>query len=575
MNFSLLAQAFESIEQSSGRLEKTKLFADVLQKATPEELKIISYISQGRLLPLYKLEQFQISKKGLITILVDFLLVPEEQINEWYKELGDLGLVVQEHWDGPSTLTIEKVYDELLSIARIEGTGSVQKKQLAVVGLLKQLDSVSSKYIVRIISQTMRLGFSDMTILDALSWMYTGDKSIRSDLETAYNVCADLGLVAYTLKLDGLEAVQKLNIHLGIPIRPAAAERLSSPYEVIEKLGPCVAQPKLDGFRVQIHVDKRNKNNPKVSFFSRNMLQMSGMFPDLKEAVLRLPVETFIAEGEAMAYDEAADMFLPFQETVKRKRKHNIDLFQEKLPLRLYVFDLLYLDGESYLDKTHAQRRAKLEVLIPKKDEQVYLIEEKSFTDGAALQEYFIDNLTAGLEGLVVKRPDAVYQSGKRNFTWIKLKHQGGTKIHDTIDVVVLGYFYGKGKRAKLGIGAFLVGVYNEENHSFQSIAKVGTGLSDEEWRDLKIRCDERAVMSPVNNVEVDKNLAPEVWILPEITCTVRADEITLSPVHTACQKDDVGYALRFPRFVGYRPDKGPHEITTCGEVTYLYRSQT
>ena len=193
------------------------------------------------------------------------------------------------------------------------------KKQEAVVALLKQLDSVSAKYAIRIIAQTMRLGFSDMTILDALSWMYAGDKSIRSDLETAYNVCADLGLVAETLKVGGLEEIQNMDIHLGIPIRPAAAERLSSAYETINKLGPCVAQPKLDGFRVQIHVDKTDPKKPKVSFFSRNMLQMSDMFPDLKEAVLRLPVTTFIGEGEAMAYDDAADMFLPFQETVKKK----------------------------------------------------------------------------------------------------------------------------------------------------------------------------------------------------------------------------------------------------------------
>ena len=438
MNFSLLAQAFESIENSSGRLAKTTLLADLLQKATPDEVKIICYISQGKLLPPHKTQQFQISKKGIITILVDFLLVPEEQIKEWYKDRGDLGLIIQDHWHSDGLLSVEKVYEELMRIALLEGSGSVQKKQEAVVALLKQLDSVSSKYVIRIIAQTMRLGFSDMTILDALSWMYAGDKSIRPDLETAYNVCADLGYVGYTLKLEGLEAIQKLDILLGTPIRPAAAERLSSAHEVVEKLGRCVAQPKLDGFRVQIHVDKRDKNNPKVSFFSRNMLQMSEMFPDLKEAALRLPVDTFIGEGEAMAYDDHADMFLPFQETVKRKRKHNIDMFQDKLPLRLYIFDILYLNGGSFLDKTHAERREALVKLVPEKDSHLFVIEEKYFTDGEDLNDYFIENLTSGLEGLVVKRPDAAYQSGKRNFTWIKLKHQGGTKIHDTIDVVVL-----------------------------------------------------------------------------------------------------------------------------------------
>lgn len=575
MNFSLLAQAFESIEHSSGRLDKTKILAELLQTATPDEVKIICYISQGKMLPPYKTLQFQISKKGIISILSELLLVPEDIVKKWYKEKGDLGLIVQEHFDADCLLSIEEVYEKLRYIAEIEGAGSVQRKQEFVMSLLRQVDSVSAKYIVRIIAQTMRLGFSDMTIVDALSWMYAGDKSIRKDLEVAYNVCADLGLVGQTLKIGGLEEIKKMEIHLGIPIRPAAAERLASAHDVIEKLGMCVAQPKLDGFRVQIHVDKRDPDNPQVSFFSRNMLQMSEMFPDLKEAVLRLPVTTFIGEGEAMAYDTEADMFLPFQETVKRKRKHNIEAVKAELPLRLYVFDLLYLDGDSYLGKTHAQRRESLTQIIPEEDKQVYLIEEKYFSEGDALQEYFIDNLTAGLEGLVVKRPDAAYQSGKRNFTWIKLKHQGGTKIHDTIDVVVLGYFYGKGKRAKLGIGAFLVGIYDEAEHCFQSIAKVGTGLTDEEWKDLKIRCDEISVLSPVNNIEVHKNLAPEVWVLPQLTCTVRADEITLSPVHTAARLESgIGYGLRFPRFIGYRPDKGAYDITTSVEILKLYKSQ-
>lgn len=575
MNFSSLAQAFESIESCAGRLDKTKILAKILHTATAEEVKIICYISQGILFPPYKNQQFQISKRGMILILSELLSVSAEHIEQLYQEKGDLGLIVEDYSVADSSFSIEELYQKLIDIAELEGTGSVYDKKELVLKLLKKLDSVSIKYVIRIITQTMRLGFSDMTIIDALSWMHAGNKSIRDELETAYNVCADLGLVGQTIKHGGLEEIKKMSIHLGIPIRPAAAERLSSAHEVIEKLGTCVAQPKLDGFRVQIHLDKRDAKNPQVSFFSRNMLQMSDMFPDLKEAVLRLPVTTFIGEGEAIAYDIEADMFLPFQETVKRKRIHNIEIMKKELPLRLYVFDLLFLNGESFLDKTHVERRNSLISIIPQHDHQIYVIEEKYFSEGDALEEYFIDNLTAGLEGLVVKRPDAAYQSGKRNFTWIKLKHQGGTKIHDTIDVVILGYFYGKGKRSKLGIGAFLVAIYDEANHAFQSIAKVGTGLTDEEWRDLKIRCDAIAIFSPLNNVEVHKNLMPEVWVLPQITCTVRADEITLSPVHTAGRTENkLGYGLRFPRFIGYRPDKGVYDITTAREILNLYQSQ-
>ncbi|MBM17918.1 MAG: DNA ligase [Epsilonproteobacteria bacterium] len=572
MKFSQVAQIFEKIEQESSRTQITQLLADLLQQASVNEVKILSYLSLGSLFPPYKSLQFNIAKKGMIEIIAVLLNKSSQQVQEQFKVAGDLGSVVHNEWHSVATeTTIEKVYETLIVCAQIAGTGSTEKKQQCIIDLLHQVDPLSAKYIVRIVNGTLRLGFSDMTVLDALSWMEQGDKSLRKDLEHAYNICADLGLVAYTLKQYGLDGIRNMKIQVGIPVRLAAAERLSSAQAVIDKLGASIAQPKLDGFRVQVH-----KLKNKVHFFSRNLLDMSEMFPDLKQAIASLPVDNFICEGEAIVFDEDTETFLPFQETVKRKRKHGIDKAVADFPLRLYVFDMLYVNDVSLLNKTHKQRRAMLQEIIGNSsDEVLQVIEEKKVTTAEELQDYFLLNIQGGLEGLVIKREDAIYQPGKRNFNWIKLKRHARGQLVDTIDCVILGYYYGKGKRTKFGIGAFLVGIYNATKDIFQSVAKIGTGMTDEEWQDLKQRCEKFEQKEKPHNIEVVKDLYPDVWVTPEIVCTVQSDEITLSPVHSAGKTNlQPGLALRFPRFIMYRDDKDAVDATTDKELYALYNQQ-
>jgi len=414
-----------------------------------------------------------------------------------------------------------------------------------------------------------------MTFLDALSWMEAGNKSLSKKIEHAYNVCADLGLVAATLKSNGISGIKHMSIQVGIPIRPAAAERLASPQAIVEKLGDCVAQPKLDGFRVQVHV-KKTGSTAEVHFFSRNMLDMSDMFPDLKQLVMQLPVTSLICEGEAIVYDEDTDMFLPFQETVKRKRKHDIEAVSQDLPLQLYIFDLLYLDGRSMLEQTHQYRRNQLETIFKKvNNPALQVISQQHITTGQQLEDYFLRTIGAGLEGLVVKREDAIYQPGKRNFNWIKLKREAHGSLLDTVDGVILGYYVGRGKRAKFGIGAFLLGVYDDQSDQFKTVAKVGTGLTDDEFKTLKKVCDELRVEHQPKNVVCAKELVPDVWLEPKIVCVIKSEEITLSPVHTAGKIDNnPGFALRFPRFIEYRHDKSAIDATTVTELKRLYQEQ-
>lgn len=573
MKFSTVADCFARIESIDSRNEITQMLAALLREATPYEASLIMYLAMGLLQPPYKAHQFSFAQKSMIKCLAELFAEPLELVQEQVDKLGDVGSLFSLYpWDNEELLELTQVYEALVAFEAISGTGSQEHKSLFFQQLLQQLDAHSAKYVVRMVLGTLRLGFSDMTLLDALSWMSMNDKSVKVLLEGAYNRCADLGMIARVFKESGLEGVNEIDITVGIPIRPAAADRLSDAAEIFEKLGHCVAQPKLDGFRLQVHMIRKEKS-VEVHFFSRNLLDMSQMFPELVEAVLQLPGDSLIVEGEAIVFDPNIGQFLPFQETVKRKRKHGIEEAALEYPLQLYLFDILYYNGASTLELSHTDRRALLEKACENSGKTVFVIQEKKITSEEELREYFLEEIGAGLEGIVVKKPDAHYQPGKRNSNWIKLKYHGDEKLNDTIDVVILGYYAGHGRRSAFQIGAFLVGIYNSENDRFETIAKVGTGMDDAQWVELKKKCDEQALKEQPHNVICHKNLAPKVWVNPVIVCEVLADEITVSPSHTAGKNENkLGIALRFPRFVRYRTDKNPEQTTSVEELASLVK---
>lgn len=571
MKFFHVAQIFNEIESVSGRLEMTKLLSNLFKEATAQEAKEIAYLSLGELKPPYIFTQFNFAEKSAVKVAARLLGLEESEVKHQLQRYGDLGLVVENlgAWHYEHQLTVEQVYNKLLDIEQASGTGSQELKQDMVYSLLNSLNPVGAKFIVRILTGKLRLGFSDMTIIDALSWMLVGNKSVRAELERAYNYCADIGRIAFIVKEEGLEGVEKMEVVLGIPIRPAAADRLPTAEDIIKKIGPCVAQPKLDGFRLQIHIDN-TKAKPLIKLFSRNLIDMTHMFPDLVEALEKVKVKSLICEGEAISYDPNTGMFVMFQETVKRKRKHGIEAAIEEFPLRVYLFDLMYLDGKQIMGEPQYERYNKLKAIFPVEDPSatVQPISEEKINTAQELRDLFNKSIADGLEGLVVKRPDAPYKPGKRDANWIKLKREETGSLDDTLDCVLLGYYFGKGKRVGFGIGALLVGVYNKEKDVFESIAKIGTGLTDEGWKEIKNKADKLKVAHQPKNVISHKDLIPNVWVSPEMVLLVRADEITTSPTHA------VGYALRFPRFMGYRPDKSALDATTNQEIKNLYKLQ-
>ncbi len=566
MTFRELSEYFYRLEQTTSRLEMADILRELLEMAGAEEVDKVVYLTLGELMPAFRGVEFGVSEKLMMEALSKASGVKAKQVEALYKQKGDLGETAQEiiSWQGRG-LSLVRVYEELFDVARTRGT---LDKVMKLISLLKGLSGFEAKYAVRVVIGRLRLGVGDATIIDALS-LTMGDKEFKPYIERAYNLCSDLGLVAKRLKEGGLDAIREFKIQVGYPIRMALAERVSSADEIIQRLGRCAIEAKYDGFRLQVH-----KDHQKVEIYSRNLEPMTEMFPDVVKAVIGdIKAQSVILEGEALAVNEETGEFYPFQVTIQRKRKYSVEEYAKEYPLKLFVFDLLYLEGEDYTVKPYAERRKALEGLLVHTN--TLRASEMFITNSAKeVEAFFEDAITRGLEGIMAKRLDAPYTAGSRNFNWIKLKRSYRGSLADTIDVVIVGYYYGRGARAKLGIGGILVAVYEPSTDTFKTISKVGSGFTEEEWVRLKemldkIRLDHR-------HPRVDSLMDVDVWVEPRYVITVNADEITRSPLHTAGRTlEDPGYALRFPRAVGFiREDKKPEDANTVEEIIRLYQIQ-
>lgn len=613
MLFSRLAEYFEKLEETSSRLALIDILSQLFKEVDEKDIAKVSYLIQGRVGPFYEPIEIGMSEKLVAASIARSFGVEREKVLKEYGRVGDLGKVAERlsylHFpkssssstggsksmdsrfrpvrrgfrgndksggnDNRGGMTVEEVFKTLRIIAQTTGNGTVEKKLTLLSDLLKKVDPVSSKHLVRIPLGASRLGIGDPTVLDGFATAKLGDKSKRKLLEGAYNKVSDLGLIGHTLWKAGLKGVEKLDVAVGRPLRSQLAERLPTPEKVLEKFGgEAHVQPKYDGFRVQVHLDRSLPKGQQVRLFSRNLEETTKMFPELREGALsEIKAKTAILDAEALAFNPQSEEFLPFQETTKRRRKYQIEEMVKKLPLKAFVFDIMYADGKSLVDLPLRERIKILAKVLPNSNGLMPQLGEIT-SDIKKFQAIFDDALTKGLEGVIVKRPDSKYEAGARNFNWVKLKRHSSGELKDTIDCVILGYIFGRGKRAEFGAGALLVGVYDKEKDEFVTVSKIGTGLTDKEWREIHKRADKIKVdKAPAR---VNSLLEPSVWIAPEIVIEVLADEITKSPVHTAGKVgDEPGYALRFPRLVKFREeDKVAEDATTVKELIGMYNQQ-
>lgn len=392
-------------------------------------------------------------------------------------------------------------------------------------------------------------------------------------MSAPYNICCDLGQVAATLAADGLAAVAQLQVRPGHPVRAMLAQRMSSAAEILSKLGGmCAAEYKYDGMRVQAH----RSADGQLELFTRRQERVSGQFPDVVEMLSGgLQAREAILEGEVVAADPASGELRPFQEVMYRRRKHGITEAIRDVPVSLFCFDLLYADGQDLTRLPYLERRARLAEAI-RPSPQLQLATATQVADEASLEAAFDQAITDGCEGLLCKSlaPSAGYQAGARGWLWIKLKRDYRTELSDTLDLVVVGALWGRGRRRGV-YGALLLAAYDPETDTFPTVCKCGTGFSDADMAALPGRL--AALARSDRSARVDARRTADVWFEPGMVVEVLGAELTPSPNHTAgwgLIREEAGLAMRFPRFTGrYRDDKTPEDATTVEELVSLYRT--
>jgi DNA ligase-1 len=575
-----IAEAYEKIEATSKRLEMTDLLVDLLKKTPRDIIGKVAYLTQGKLYPDFLGIEIGVAEKLALKALARATGSRESILNDDLRKTGDIGETGQKFIGSKKqvtffqeALTVQKVYETLDKVAKTSGSGAVDSKMALLAGLLAAASPLEAKYVLRTVTGNLRLGIADMTVLDALAIAYGGGKDAREFIERAYNICSDLGRVAETVVEKGLDGIKRFQVSVGEPIRPMLAERLSSPEEILEKLGgKCVAEYKYDGERLQAH-----KSGKEVTLFSRRVENISSQYPDAVKLFREyIKADEAILECECVAVDIDTGEMRPFQELMHRRRKYGVDKAMEDYPVSLFMFDALFVDGKDLTFEPYPVRRRFLENVVRLGD-RVKVARNLTTSDANELEKFFLEAIEEGCEGLVCKSvaKDSAYQAGARGWLWIKYKRDYKSEMKDTVDLVVVGAFHGRGKRAGT-YGALLLATYDAETDTFETVTKCGTGFTDEDLAKLPKMLSTHVVDH--KHSRVDSLLEADVWFEPAVVLEVLGAEVTLSPIHT-CALSSVrkgsGLAIRFPRFTGkYRVDKAPEDATTSGEILEMYQGQ-
>ncbi|MDP8915318.1 MAG: ATP-dependent DNA ligase [Thermoproteota archaeon] len=608
------------MEKTTSRISLTGNLVDLFKNTPGEIIDKVVYLIQGKLAPDYESLELGLAEKMALRAIAYSSGLPLSSVEKAYHVTGDIGDAAGQIMKSRNQttlhsdpMTVERVFSTLEKIAKTAGPGSQESKLRLLSSILNDTEPRESRYIMKFVMGTLRLGIADFTVMDALALAFTGSKSNRTLLERAYNVTSDLGTIATTLAKQGLESIKSLQIVLFKPVRPMLAERVTTTEDALERMdGHGLAEYKLDGERIQVHKDSNN-----VELFTRRLDRITHHFPDIVQSVKSLSVNEAIMEGEVVAIDISTGAYLPFQLLMRRRRKHGINEAMENYPVVINFFDLLYVNGNETTSMPLSKRRALLEDIInndtrikksslqatkSRSDEartisendgsdisvrqqnkngddyhnRMKLVPQATVTEPLQVEKFMAAAIENGCEGLMVKHPNSAYRAGAREFAWVKLKREYRLELADTLDLVVVGALYGRGRRVGK-YGALLLAAYDTKADQFRSTTKVGTGFTDESlgqfFKDL-----ERHII-PHKHPRVDTGMKMDVWFEPEMVIEIIASEITLSPAHTAginSLKEGFGLALRFPKFTGkIRDDKKPEDATAVGELITMYKQQS
>jgi len=578
MKFSVLSDSLERMELTTKRLELTDILVELVKKTPTNTISKVIYLIQGKIRPNFEGVELGIAEKLVIRAIAKSSGTTIKKIESEYNDDGDLGktganILKQKTQTtfSAETITLERVYETLLKISKLEGKGSQDMKMKYISSLLNDATLTESKFILKILLGTLRLGIAENTVMDALAIAFTDKKENRLVVEKAYNVSSDLGKVSEVLATEGLDGILKFNTSLFSPIRPMLADRVKSEQDAIKKInGEFAVEFKLDGERAQIH-----KKDNEVVLFSRSLENITRYYPDIVEKISNsINASDGIFEAEIVAVNENTGDFLPFQELMHRRRKHGLHQAISDYPITVNFFDLLYYNGSNFLEKPYKERREKLESII-KENNFARLIPMSIAEKEEDVSEILENSINSGCEGLMLKMLDAPYRAGTRGNYWLKLKREYQNELGDSLDLVVVGAFFGRGRRTGK-YGTLLLSTYNSDFDTFPTICKVGTGFTDENLDQLFQILSNKVILK--KNPRVESSMEADIWFEPELVLEIVASEITLSPIHKTgldMIRKDTGFALRFPKFTGkIRTEKSAEDASVGEEVLTLYKNQ-
>ena len=578
MQYSELAEMFDKMEATGSRLEMASIMSEFFKRTDPALLRNIIYLTQGKLHPDFFPDKLGMAEKLVFKAIIFTTRENEAEAEKRWISEGDLGTLAEslvgkkkQRALFSETLTLERVLKSLTLIENTDGKNSQDKKLNLLSDLLHDAEPLEARYICRIVTGKMRVGAASMTILDALADAFA-DKSVRDDIERAFNITCDLGLVAETLATKGMGGINDIKVTVGNPIKVMLAERLPSVPEILEKMdGKCAFEYKYDGIRVQAHIGKNG-----VKLYSRRLEDLTENFKDIADALAKqFSGSETIIEGECVSVGSDGKM-LPFQNVTHRRRKHGMDAALEKYPVRIFMFDMLYLDGRDMTVEGYVERRNILEKSFAM-TEVIQMANMRIVDTAEGAEAFFDEALEDGCEGIMAKSltSESIYRAGSRGFLWIKYKKDYRTDLTDTFDLVVIGAFYGMGKRTGR-YGALLMAAFDPETGTYGTTCKLGTGFDDAFLDSMPSLLDSFKNDKKPNSVNA--KMIPDVWFDPSVVLEVVGAEISTSPIHTAAfgkVKENAGLGIRFPRFTGrVRDDKRADESTSVQEIEDMFDLQ-
>jgi len=561
MEYLTLAEIYEKLESKSGRLDKTHIVSRILVEASKELLSKIVLLINGRVFPSWSEEELGVANQLMIKAISKSYGISESDVVKNFKKTGDLGISVEELSTkrkqitlGRKNLTIDKVFENIQLISKQVGSRSQERKLNLITELLIQAKSKEAKYIVRTILGELRIGVAEGIVRDAIAESFNISPE---NVENAWFLNPDYGEIAQIAKERGAEGLKKVKIVLGKPIMVLLAEKAPSLEDAIKSFDKVALEYKYDGARFLVH-----KKDEKIWIFTRRLENVTKAFPEVAELCKNnLKARECIVDGECVAINPKNKRPVPFQMLSQRiKRKYDIEKIIKEIPVELNLFDIIYLEGKALFDQTLEKRREILKSIVKTVPEKIQLAKQLITNNMKEADTFYKEALKAGHEGLIVKNLEAKYQSGRRvSGGWLKVK-----PVMESLDLVITGATWGTGKRVGW-LGSYILSCRDPDTGKFLECGMLGTGVKEKKTNaeDVTLQ-DMTKLLKPY--IEFEKG--NEVKIKPKVVIEVACEEIQKSPTYSS------GYALRFPRFIRIRIDKGADEADTTQRIFTLFEMQ-